>query len=166
MERYTGHFYLCVPGPLEMVECPIGVPRVISLDPGVRSFLTGYTPDGEVVELGKGDVGHIYRLCHRMDDLQSRYSVKRFDRRKKWRMRRAAAMIRRRIRNLVDDMHCGTARYLSSSFNLILLPTFPTQQMIGRGRRRIRSKTARAMATWAHYRFQKRLMDKAREYKC
>ncbi|KAK9319446.1 hypothetical protein V1517DRAFT_332509, partial [Lipomyces orientalis] len=79
MERSTGHFYLCLPGPLEMVEGPTGVPRVISLDPGVRSFMTGYTPDGEVVELGKGDIGHIYRLCHRMDDLQSRYSAKGLD---------------------------------------------------------------------------------------
>ncbi|KAJ8099848.1 putative transposase DNA-binding domain-containing protein [Lipomyces tetrasporus] len=166
MERCTGHFYLCVPGPLEMVDGPTGVLRAISLDPGVRSFMTGYTPDGEVVELGKGDIGHIYRLCHRMDDLQSRYSVKGLDHRKKWGMRRAAARIRRQIRNLVNDMHCRTARYLCSSFNLIILPTFPTKQMISRGRRRIGSKTARSMVTWAHYRFQKRLLDKAREYKC
>ncbi|KAK9490660.1 hypothetical protein V1508DRAFT_424280, partial [Lipomyces doorenjongii] len=33
------------------------------------------------------------------------------------------------------------------------------------GQRRIRSKTARAMATWSHYKFQQRLLDKAREYK-
>ncbi|KAK9321236.1 hypothetical protein V1517DRAFT_363291 [Lipomyces orientalis] len=54
MERSTGHFYLCVPEPLEMVEGPTGVPRVISLDPGVRSFMTGYTPDGEVVPFAFG----------------------------------------------------------------------------------------------------------------
>ncbi|KAK9350938.1 hypothetical protein V1505DRAFT_356672 [Lipomyces doorenjongii] len=47
MERRTGHFYLCVPGPLEVVEGPAEVPRVVALDPGVRMFMTGYTPDGE-----------------------------------------------------------------------------------------------------------------------
>ncbi|KAK9372446.1 uncharacterized protein V1513DRAFT_238531 [Lipomyces chichibuensis] len=62
-------------------------------------------------------------------------------RKKKWRMKRVAAMIRRRIRNLVDDLHCRTAKFLCSSFNLVIFPKFETQQMVtGRGRRRIRSK--------------------------
>ncbi|KAK9375264.1 putative transposase DNA-binding domain-containing protein [Lipomyces chichibuensis] len=165
MERLTSHFYLCVPGPLEEVEGPAGIPRVVSLDPGVRTFMTGYTPDGEVLELGKADIGHIYRLCHRMDALQSRWSVKGLEHKKRWRMKRAAAMIRRRVRNLVDDLHCRTAKFLCSSFNLVILPKFETQQMVtGSGRRRIRSKTARAMNTWSHFRFQRRLLNKAREY--
>ncbi|KAK9386276.1 hypothetical protein V1515DRAFT_605035 [Lipomyces mesembrius] len=71
-----GHFYLCVPGSLGVGGGP-GFRRVISLDPGIRRFMTGYTPDGEVVALGKGDIGHIYRLWHGLDH------------RKKWRMRRA-----------------------------------------------------------------------------
>ncbi|KAK9312041.1 hypothetical protein V1524DRAFT_440511 [Lipomyces starkeyi] len=34
----------------------------------------------------------------------------------------------------------------------------------GRGRRRIGSKRARAMATWSHFRFQRLLLNRAREY--
>ncbi|KAK9319454.1 putative transposase DNA-binding domain-containing protein [Lipomyces orientalis] len=166
VERGTGHFYLCVPGAVEVVERPAAVPRVVSLDPGVRTFLTGYTPDGEVIELGKGDIGHIYRLCHRLDVLQSQLSMKGLDHWTRWPMRRAAARIRRRIRNLVDDMHKRAAKYLCSSYGLVILPTFLTQQMVDTGRRRIGSKTARAMLTWSHYRFQKRLVDKAGEYPC
>ncbi|KAK9384373.1 hypothetical protein V1515DRAFT_611874 [Lipomyces mesembrius] len=33
------------------------------------------------------------------------------------------------------------------------------------GRRPNRSKTVRAMATWSHYKFQGRLLNKAREHK-
>ncbi|KAK9365347.1 recf/recn/smc domain-containing protein [Lipomyces kononenkoae] len=91
-ERLTGHFYLCVPGPLDVVEGPAGVGRVMSLDPGVRTFMTGYSPDGEVIELGKADIGHIYL---------SRWSVQAITHKKRWRMKKAAAMIRRRIRNLL-----------------------------------------------------------------
>ncbi|KAK9249039.1 hypothetical protein V1506DRAFT_526788, partial [Lipomyces tetrasporus] len=109
---HTGHFYLCVPGPLEGVEGHAGVPRVV--------------PDCDVLDLGKADIGHIYRLCHRMDALQSRWSVKGLEYRKRRRMKRAAAMIRRRIRNLVHDLHCRTAKFL---YNLVLLPKFETQQM-------------------------------------
>ncbi|KAK9233831.1 hypothetical protein V1525DRAFT_392076 [Lipomyces kononenkoae] len=162
-ECHTGHFYLCVPGAVEVVEGPARVPRVVSLDPGVRTFVTGYTPDGAVIELGKGDIGHIYRLCHHLDVLYSRLSMTGLDR-WEWRMRRAAAGTRRRIRNLVDDLHKRAAKYLCSSYDLVVLPTFPTQQMVHTERRRIRSKTARAMLTWSHYRFQKRLLDKTREY--
>ncbi|KAK9483542.1 hypothetical protein V1527DRAFT_472720 [Lipomyces starkeyi] len=57
-----------------------------------------------------------------------------------WRMKKAAAMIRRRIRNLVNDLHCRTAKFLCSSYNLVLLPKFETHQMVtGRRRRRIGS---------------------------
>ncbi|KAK9494858.1 hypothetical protein V1508DRAFT_395711 [Lipomyces doorenjongii] len=104
MERPTGHFYLCVPGPLEVVEGPAEVSRVVALDPGVGMFMTAYTPDGEVIELGKRDIGHFYRLCHSLDVLHSRLSMKGLD---YMRRRRAAARIRPRIRNLVDDLHPG-----------------------------------------------------------
>ncbi|KAK9351256.1 hypothetical protein V1523DRAFT_28847 [Lipomyces doorenjongii] len=164
VECHTGHFYLCVPGAVEVVEGPARVPRVVSLDPGVRTFMTGYTPDGAVIELGKGDIRHIHRLCCHLDVLYSRLSMTGLDHWKKWRMRRASAGIRRRIRNLVDDLHKRAAKYLCSSYDLVVLPTFPTQQMVDTERRRIRSKTARAMLTWSHYRFQKRLLDKTREY--
>ncbi len=48
-------------------------------------------------------------------------------------------------------------------FDLILLPTFETQEMVQRGKRRIRSKSVRSMLTYAHYRFQQFLLWKAWE---
>ncbi|KAK9326064.1 hypothetical protein V1517DRAFT_312599 [Lipomyces orientalis] len=58
----------CVPMPLRVVDGPSSG-RLISLDPGVRTFLTGYSPDGEAIELGKSNIGHIYRRCHSLDEL-------------------------------------------------------------------------------------------------
>lgn len=47
----------------------------------------------------------------------------------------------------------------------VTLPVFETSRMVRKGvRRRLTSKTARAMCTWAHYRFRERLLSKAREY--
>ena len=39
-------------------------------------------------------------------------------------------------------------------FDIILLPTFETSEMVLRGARKLRSKSVRSMLTYAHYRFQ------------
>ena len=72
--------------------------------------------------------------------------------------RRAAARLRTKIRNLISTT-CNASsliKWLCESYQVVLLRQFETQRMIGKhdGRRRIHSKTARAMATWAHYRFR------------
>jgi putative transposase len=79
-------------------------------------------------------------------------------------MRRAGARIRKRVQNLVRDLHCKLAKFLCERYHVVLIPEFETQGMIRRGQRRIGSKTARALATWSHYSFRRRLLDKAREY--
>lgn len=112
----------------------------------------------------RGDIGHIYRLCHRLDDLNSRWDGKEIGHHKRWRMRKAGARMRRRISHLVDDLHCKLAKYLCETYSVILLPKFETQGMIRRGQRRIGNKTVRAMVTLSHYRFQTRLVNKTREY--
>ena len=53
--------------------------------------------------------------------------------------------------------------FLVDNFDIILLPTFETKDMVKRGTRKIRSKTARMMMTFAHYRFKLFLKHKAHE---
>ena len=65
--------------------------------------------------------------------------------------------MRQRITNLVDELHWQLARWLTSNYRIILLPTFETQDMTQRAGRRIRSKTARMMLTFRHYEFKRRL---------
>jgi putative transposase len=167
-----GEFYFCIPMPLA-VRHESQVPAtsndnetagVISLDPGVRTFQTGYDPSGLVVECGKYDIGRIYRLCYVLDDLQSRWSQKEVKHHKRYRMRRAGRRIQAKIRNLVDDLHRKLTKWLVEHYRVVLIPVFETQRMIRRGQRRLHSKTARAMCTWSHYRFRTRLQDKVREH--
>lgn len=124
---------------------------VIALDPGVRTFLTGF--DGNsFTEFGAGDFGRITRLCQYLDDLSSRLSKVNAKRRR--RMRMAAFRMRQKIRNLVDECHKQVTNYLIQHYRVIFLPTFETADMVAKAKRKIGSKTARAMLTWAHYRFK------------
>ena len=69
--------------------------------------------------------------------------------------------MRRRITALVDELHWQAARWLSSNYKIILLPSLRTHDLTRRAGRRIRSKTARMMLTLRHYEFRQRLLWKA-----
>ena len=132
--------------------------NLISLDPGVRTFLTGF--DGQkFIEIGAKDMGKINRLCSYLDDLMSRISQSKGH--QKSQMRKAASRLRTRLRNLVDECHKQTAHYLTKNYGMILLPTFETSEMTKKNKRKIRTKTARQMLTWSHYRFKQVLKNKA-----
>ena len=126
---------------------------VVALDPGVRTFQTFFSPES-CGEIGKSDIGRIYRLCSFLDKLMSK---------KQW---NAAARMRIRIKDLVKELHHKTAHFLCSNFKVILLPTFETSQMVNKANRKIRTKTARAMMSWCHFEFKLFIKNKAREFGC
>lgn len=159
-----GRFFLCQILPLQEVQ-NTPAENVIALDPGVRTFMTGYSPEGTITEWGSGDMQRIFRLCHTHDKLQSKWSQKEVRHRKRYRLKKAARRVRKKIRNLVDEVHKKLTKWLVSNYETILLPKFETSDMVTRGQRKIGSKTARQMLTWSHYRFQQRLVNKTREYR-
>jgi putative transposase len=152
-----GRWFAVFPEPAAI--SPTEATGVIALDPGVRTFMTGF--DGSrFLEFGSGDIGRITRLCQHLDDLMSR-TAKEPNPRRRRRMRKAAQRMRIKIQNLVDEAHKQIAHYLTRNYSLIFLPTFETSQMVAKAKRKIRSKTARAMLTWAHYRFKLTLRHQA-----
>ena len=170
------HWYLCVPHTKDLIhvspsenqaerkgdQIPEG--EVIALDPGVRTFMTGYDPGGAVWEIGAADMQRIYRLCYTLDRLQSDWSDPTCRHRRRYRLRRAARRIRLRIRRLVDECHKRLAKWLCENYRQVLLPKFEVSRMVKRGQRRLHSKTVRSMLTWSHFRFRQRLLHKAELY--
>ena len=157
--KERGLYWLVVPYPAQCdIETPSG-DGVVALDPGARTFLT-YFSETDCGKLGRHAFGRIQRLCHWLDDLISR-TAKEPNRRKRRQMRSAQARMRQRITNLVDELHWQLARWLTSNYRIILLPTFETHDMTQRAGRKIRSKTARMMLTFRHFEFKQRLKWKA-----
>ena len=148
-----------VPHPAQCdIETPSG-DGVVALDPGVRTFLTFFS-ETDCGKIGHRAFGRIQRMCHWLDDLISRTATEP-NRHRRRRMRRAQERMRQRIINLVDELHWQTARWLTSTYKVILIPTFETQDMTRRAGRKIRSKTARMMLSFRHYEFRQRLLWKA-----
>ena len=69
-----------------------------------------------------------------------------------------------KIRYKIDEIHRKFATFLCRMVKCILLPKFDTPNMVKRGQRNIRSKTARSMLNWAHCRFRETLKAKVTLY--
>jgi putative transposase len=132
--------------------------RVVAIDPGIRTFATLYSNDG-AAKIGESDYFAIIRRCFALDDLISRMS--KATSRKKRRLKKAADKLRFRIKNRVDELHFKLIRLLLNSFDMILLPTFETRQMVQKAARKIRAKSVRSMLTWKHFQFKQRLKSAA-----
>ena len=161
-----GRWFICYAQDVPKLE-PLESQLAIALDPGVRTFLTGF--DGiEIWEIGKYDMGRIYRLACHLDKLMSRIGLSkgRQFKRARYRLRKAAQKIRIKIRNLVDELHKKAANYLCTKYKVIFLPTFEVKNMVKRGKRRLSTKTARKLVTWSHYRFKISLKHQAAKYGC
>ena len=61
--------------------------------------------------------------------------------------------IRTRIKNLRSECHKQVASYLARNYDIVILPTFETSEMVVRKKRKLKNKTARAMMSWAFYQF-------------
>ncbi|MBV9385747.1 MAG: transposase [Chroococcidiopsidaceae cyanobacterium CP_BM_ER_R8_30] len=152
-----GSWFGIFPEPLLTKACE--AEGIIALDPGVRTFFTGFDSQ-KFLEFGAGDIGRITRLCQHLDSLMSRTAKEKVKKRR-YRMRQAAQRMRNKIRYLIDESHKHIAHYLTNNYRLIFLPTFETSDMVAKAKRKIVSKTARNMLTWAHYRFKQILNHQA-----
>ena len=92
-----GRFYVIMLKPLEKVKTRsfTDFEKVISLDPGVRTFLTGYATDGFSYEFGKDGMNRIFRHLYRADRIQSEMNrvtscqTLKYNHKKRQNMRRA-----------------------------------------------------------------------------
>ncbi|CAG8722909.1 14273_t:CDS:1, partial [Ambispora leptoticha] len=70
--NHLEYFYLCVSVPLDIIDNQDNVwGKVISLDPGVCTFMTGYDPNSQLIEWGNGNLNKIFKLSKKYNKLQS-----------------------------------------------------------------------------------------------
>lgn len=157
----NGKFFLALPRKEKTSVAENQGRKVISIDPGVRTFHTFYSGES-VGHIGHYDFSRIQRLAFFADDITSRAS--KVGKQKKKRMYRARARVFEKFRNLIDELHHKVALFYVKNFDVIFLPSFETSQMVGKSGRKIRSKTVRSMLTFSHHKFAMFLKHKAFEY--
>lgn len=142
--------------------------KIVAVDPGVRTFATTYSLD-EVNKYGDGLQTELLNLSQRLDRLNSvrdklPTNVMWADQRRNWLQGRIWNLANRRS-DLVTDLHRRVAHDLVTNYDIILLPTFQTQQMVKTGsKRKIRKNTVRAMQQLRFFEFAQHLEWMCKKY--
>jgi putative transposase len=142
---YDGYnFYFCIPIEVEKKENSLN-DKIIALDPGTRTFSTGYDPDGNIIEF------------HRQDDLLKKLKCKLSLLQSKRKKR--IKVVRQKIKNCVDELHWQTINYLTKNYKRILLPHFESQKMSMKSKNK---HLNRDLNIFSHFTFKQRLYYKAK----
>jgi IS605 OrfB family transposase len=161
-EKDTGRYYLNLSVPKEFYlpndkrnesQGSFRVGSMIALDPGVRTFIMGYSTD-KVCSIGDGCCDKIFKLLLEGDSLVIEEGMTKEEKDIIYQKRR---LIRAKVKNMVDDLHWKTIKYLSSNYDVIIYPDFRTRGMM----KKLDRGTKRKLSAFSFYKFKERLI-----YKC
>jgi putative transposase len=152
-------YFLMIPTDVKVDEKQVNS-NVISLDSGIRTFLTGYSPSHHVIEIGSNTGEHLLKYLDRQDMLHSVMSAQN-NKRKLTRYRRRYGMISRRLTHLTDDLHWKSIKYLTNHYGLVVLSDFRVSELIKL--KKLNRKSKRIMTLQSHYKFRVRLEQKCKQ---
>ncbi len=160
-------YYICIPKIIKKSienhvsgnENQVTEKKIISIDPGVRTFITGYDPNGLVIKSGNYDISLLARLLHYKHKLQGQLT-KITNHSTRYRVNKALLRLSDRIQNLVDDCHKKLVSWLCKNYNTIIIPRMSFHNFSNMSR-----KNKNKMIVWKHCSFVDRLINKSREYK-
>lgn len=153
-------YYLIVPYSKPIVQREVDN-GVISLDPGVRTFLTG-VDNHKTVELGVGSGTTMFKKMRYLDKLISKMS-KALDKRAKKNIKKQIIKARSKIKNLQEELHKKSSAWLCRNYSNVVLPQFGSKDMVKKADRKLQTRTVRAMSVLAHGRFLTTLKNKAEQ---
>jgi IS605 OrfB family transposase len=157
---HLNEYYLCIPIHSPLISKTSGVDEsIIALDPGVRTFMTGFDSDNNTLEWGMSDMRRIAKLHQHADKLQA--LVVKSKGRPKRRKSKAFKRIYRKISNLIDDCHKKLSSALCKNYSVIMIPEFQTSRMSSKFNSKLGKKIRRLMLSWCHFKFRERLKIKA-----
>ena len=132
----------------------------ISLDPGVRTFQTGYT-ENSCEYLGKDFAVRLKIMSKRIDKLNKieKQGVL-FSSKTRRNLRKKCTRLRTKIRNTVEDFQYKLVKYLTTRYNTIILPKFSSKQIAMSSKNHSLNRYAYMLA---HFRFRQKLIARCNE---
>lgn len=147
-----GRYYVIIPYQTHMKQknnC-CSKKDIIALDPGVKTFQTGYDSQGIFQDHGVGAASRFVRL----DQKKTKFLINH--------QKKKAAFIQLKIKDLRKDMHCKLVNFFAQTYTDVLLPKFSTNDIEKNGN--LSSDSIAQMKYLGHDEFRNRLLQKMKEY--
>jgi transposase len=158
-----GAYYLVITkkqDKVELVKKEDSLINSIALDPGVRTFQTGYSPDGTTYKMGEYQIQQMKTMHKKIDTLKSIKDTTK-KRRTKYNLKKKILKLEFKLFNITNNLHNQCASMLSRTYNNILLPTFGTSKMLQGD---LCSTVNRRLQGLSHYRFQQKIKHLCKKY--
>lgn len=154
----NGKYYLHLPTE-SFIEPEQYTSGLISLDSGIRTFQTGFSPDNHTVEFGVDCTKEFNPQLKKIDTLVSISS--NCNKRKKRKLFSRIKRINTNIRNKIDDLHWKTIKFLTCNYSTIVVSDFKTASLFKN--KKLNSGSKRIMGILRHYSFRLRLTEKCKQ---
>lgn len=156
----SNKYYIAMP--IDKPELKENSHNITVIDPGIRTFSTGYNlSNNSIEEIGMGLSGTISRLHHQARKLQSKISNKKdYNHRQRYHFKRAYKRALEHIKNKIDDLHKHAAKHLCENNSLIVIPKLNFHNLD-----KLNKKSKSVAQTISHCSFVDRLITKATQYK-
>jgi len=136
--------------------------RKCGIDIGVRSFLTTYSPEVSY-EIGTNNNKVIDKLNKRIDTIISCKNKKYINETK---YNKLNFKYRDKLKNLINDMHNKTAKFLLSQYRKIIIGKVSTKKMISNLTGNLHDIVKRRLMALSHYKFRMKLISMSKKFGC
>ena len=130
--------------------------NVCTLDPGIRTFQTLYSPSGITYQFGD-EKGILKKNIDRIEHVKLLKN-------KKW-YKKYINRLREKLKNRVTDLHWKTSLLLCKNFDTILVGNMSTKDIVKKSLN-LHSSTKQMVYALSHFLFKQRLLSKSQEYNC
>ena len=122
LSYYDNKFILNIPEDRKIIKPDI-INKVCGIDPGNKSFLTIYNPEGECIKIANRDTNNKLMKLIKRKVMFKKLTINK-DCSK---YRKATLRNNKRIRDLVKELHYKSARYICKNFEVIYLGKLSTK---------------------------------------
>ena len=163
------NYYILIPKEKEFIIDKEKKYDIVSLDPGVRTFQSFYTPDGIVGDLGNQQLKNkIMKYENKIDTLKSiSQKIKNKGtnskiKRKLMKIEKRCFKLKTKASNIIKDFQWKISSFLCKTYKTILLPVFKSQEL----KNNLNSKNNRLLDILSHFKFQEKMKYQSIKYGC
>jgi len=154
-------YYLIIPIEYDIKE-PTNNNKVVSIDPGVRKFVTTYSPnEQESLMIGKDFETKIISKLETLDGLYSLRSILNKRNVKKYKINEKILYLRKKVHNLKSELIHQASNLIVKKYDIILMPHLDVLKLSAKKGRQLKTKVVRQMLNLRHCDFFNKLKFKS-----